>query len=553
MADRPFTAAESAELLLLAEEIGRIGIIDWQIREGTVRLSPKALELYGLTQFDGRYDTWISTVHREDVVRLRDVIDTALDAREREFELEFRVVRPSDNTLRWLHARRLAFYDVDGTPIRVVGVSVDITDRKRAAVEARAFTETLEDAVRARTRELEAENEARRRAEDSLRQAQKMEAVGQLTGGVAHDFNNLLTLVIGGLDVIGQQLNALPASAATSRIVRAKDMALQGAQRATTLTSRLLAFSRQQALSPQNLDVNKLVAGMSDFLHRTLGEQVALETVLGGGLWHAFADPSQIENAILNLALNARDAMPEGGKLTVETANCYLDQAYVAKLSEPVQPGQYVMIAVGDTGAGMPPSTVERAFDPFFTTKEVGKGTGLGLSQVYGFVRQSSGHIKIYSEVGEGTTVKIYLPRHTGSGNPKSDIVPQLASATGHETILVVEDDEALRHHSTEIVAELGYRAVSAANAAVALQILENENVDLLFTDVVLPGGINGRQLAETAKHRKPSLKVLFTSGYTRNAIVHHGRLDEGVQLIGKPYSINELATKIRKVLDEMD
>ena len=547
----PFTAAESAELLLLAEEIGRIGVIEWQVREGTVRLSPKALEIYGLTSFDGRYETWISAVHREDVVRLRDVIATALEAREREFELEFRIVRASDNALRWLHARRLAFYDSTGTPVRVVGVSVDITDRKRTAAELRAFTETLEEAVKVRTRELEAENEARRRAEELLRQAQKMEAVGQLTGGIAHDFNNLLTLVIGGLDVIGQQLAVLPASAAVSRSVRAKDMALQGAQRAATLTSRLLAFSRQQALSPQVLDVNKLVAGMSDFLHRTLGEPVSLETVLAGGLWRTFADPSQLENTILNLALNARDAMPDDGKLTIETANSYLDQAYVVGLSEPVQPGQYVMIAVADTGSGMSPNTVERAFDPFFTTKEVGKGTGLGLSQVYGFVRQSSGHIKIYSELGEGTTVKIYLPRHSGSGSAENEMFSQPVAARGSETILVVEDDEALRNHTAEILVELGYKVVSAANAAIALQILGREDVDLLFTDVVLPGGINGRQLSETAVRRKPNLKVLFTSGYTRNAIVHHGRLDEGVELIGKPYTISDLAIKIRKILDE--
>ena len=254
----------------------------------------------------------------------------------------------------------------------------------------------------------------RRRLEQQLRQSQKMEAVGQLTGGVAHDFNNLLTLILGGLEVIGRQMPNLPDPAALTRIERGKDMALQGVRRATALTSRLLAFSRQQALTPQPLDVNKLVAGVCELLRRTLGEAIVLETVLAGGLWRTFADPNQLENALLNLALNARDAMPDGGKLTIETANASLDKAYIASLKEPVEPGQYVMIAVADTGAGMDRATRERAFDPFFTTKEVGKGTGLGLSQVYGFARQSAGHVKIYSEIGEGTTIKIYLPRRLG-------------------------------------------------------------------------------------------------------------------------------------------
>ena len=291
MTDTPlFTASESAELLLLAEQIGRIGVIDWQVPQGTVRMSAKALEIYGLDQFDGRYDSWIATVHREDATRLRDIIATALAAREREFELDFRIVRQNDKALRWIHARRLVFYDAAGAPVRVVGVSADVTDRKRELVELRNFTETLEEAVKARTRELEAENEARRKAEESLRQAQKMEAIGQLTGGVAHDFNNLLTIVLGGLDAIGRRLPDLPPSPAIDRISRARDMAVQGAQRAATLTSRLLAFSRQQALAPQAVDANKLVAGICDFLRQTLGEAVSLETVLAGGLWRTFAD-----------------------------------------------------------------------------------------------------------------------------------------------------------------------------------------------------------------------------------------------------------------------
>jgi signal transduction histidine kinase/CheY-like chemotaxis protein len=465
---------------------------------------------------------------------------------------EFRIVRASDRQLRWIEARRIIFYDAQG-PIRVVGVSSDVTERKQAIVQLRNFTETLEEAVKERTRALEAENEARKRIEESLRQAQKMEAVGQLTGGVAHDFNNLLTVVLGGLDMIGRHLTELPPSSAVTRMARAKEMALQGARRAATLTSRLLAFSRQQALDPQVIDANKLVAGTCDFLRRTLGEAVSLETVLAGGLWRCFVDSHQLENALLNLALNARDAMPNGGKVTIETANCYLDQAYVTPLQEPVEAGQYVMIAVTDTGVGMDRVTRDRAFDPFFTTKGVGKGTGLGLSQVYGFVRQTGGHVRIYSEIGEGTTVKIYLSRHTGVEDPaeREGRAQNTARAIGAETVLVVEDDEALRAYTTEILAELGYRVLAARDGSSALQALEHNQIDLLFTDVVMPGGINGRQLADEAVRRRPGLKVLFTTGYTRNAIVHQGRLDAGVQMIGKPFSFDELGAKVRTLLDD--
>jgi PAS domain S-box-containing protein len=392
----------------------------------------------------------------------------------------------------------------------------------------------------------------RRRLEQQLRQSQKMEAVGQLTGGVAHDFNNLLTLVLGGLELIGRQIPNLPDPGALTRIERAKDMALQGVRRATALTSRLLAFSRQQPLTPQSLDVNKLVAGICELLRRTLGESIVLETVLAGGLWRTFADPNQLENALLNLALNARDAMPDGGKLTIETANAALDKVYVASLNEPVEAGQYVMIAVADTGAGMDQATRERAFDPFFTTKEVGKGTGLGLSQVYGFARQSAGHVKIYSEIGEGSTIKIYLPRRLGNpGEASAPQAPDVERSIGTETILVVEDDGALREYAKQILTELGYRVWEAGSGAEALATLDGgEPIDLLLTDVVMPGGIDGRQLADRAVRSRPGLKVLFMTGYTRNAIVHHGRLDAGVHLIGKPFSFQELAARVRERLD---
>ena len=544
---------ESDELLDLAQEAGRLGIFEWQVQAGTVRLSPKFLSLYGLTQFDGRYQSWLACIYREDLPRIVDLLDNAFAAQARELQFEFRIVKPGEGGLTWMEARSVVFYDTDRRAMRVVGVHVDVTERKRATVQLRAFTESLEERVRERTRELEAENEARMKAEELLRQAQKMEAVGQLTGGVAHDFNNLLTVVQGGLDAIGRQLPALKTSPAVSRIARAREMALQGVQRAVTLTNRLLAFSRQQPLTPQAIDANKLVGSVCEFLRRTLGEAVSLETVLAAGLWRTYADVNQLENSLLNLALNARDAMPDGGKMTIETANCYLDQAYVRAIAEPVDPGQYIMIAVADTGIGMDQNTVERVFEPFFTTKDIGKGTGLGLSQVYGFVRQSSGHVKIYSERGEGTTVKIYLPRYLGAEEiaDERERLPDAARAIGAESVLVVEDDDELRAYTVETLSELGYRVTQARNADAALEILERrDDIDLLFTDVVMPG-INGRQLADEAVRRRPGLKVLFTTGYTRNAIVHHGRLDPGVEMIGKPFSFDELGTRIRALLDD--
>jgi len=382
--------------------------------------------------------------------------------------------------------------------------------------------------------------------EDQLRQAQKMEAIGHLTGGVAHDFNNLLTVIMGNLEHLDR---ILPPTQPSQRIIAA---ALRGASRAAILTHRLLAFSRRQPLSPQVLSVNKLVAGMSDLMHRTLGEAIFIETVLAGGLWSTLADSNQLENALINLAINARDAMPDGGKLTIETANTHLDDAY-ARMHDEVQSGQYVGIFVTDTGIGMSTETAAQAFDPFFTTKEIGQGTGLGLSQVYGFIKQSGGHASIYSEVGEGTTIKIYLPRYRGAEDVTDDIketrrVPQGRS----ELVLVVEDDPDVRDYTVEMVGDLGYSVLSAPDGASALRLLDsNRGVSLLFTDVGLPGGMNGRQLAEQAQRRRPRLKVLYTTGYARNAIVHQGRLDPGVEVIFKPFTYSDLATRIRRVLDD--
>jgi signal transduction histidine kinase len=414
----------------------------------------------------------------------------------------------------------------------------EIEQRRSAEQKLQALNAGLEERVSSELAE-------RLKAEEALRQAQKMEAVGQMTGGVAHDFNNLLTVIIGGLDTIrrgGPKDNA--------RLVRAADMAMQGALRAATLTARLLAFSRRQPLDPKPLDLNLVVRDSTELLHRTLGETIDLETVTAPRLWPVEVDQNQLESAILNLAVNARDAMPDGGKLTIETANTMLDDSYAAIDSE-VVPGQYAMISISDSGVGMSKEVLARAFEPFFTTKETGKGTGLGLSMVYGFVKQSGGHVTIYSEGRQGTTVKLYFPRYRGETR-QPDSAADLESPTGskEEVVLVVEDNEDVRNYTVTVLKELGYGVLEAAEAEAAMAILRRPTrIDLLFTDVVLPGK-TGRVLADEARALRPDLRVLFTTGYSRNAIVHQGRLDPGVQLITKPFTFDQLAIRIRDVLD---
>jgi PAS domain S-box-containing protein len=414
----------------------------------------------------------------------------------------------------------------------------ELAARRSAERQLQALNETLEQRV------IE-EFDRRQQAEEALRQAQRLEAVGQLTGGIAHDFNNLLTVIIGNLDRLEHML---PANRQYRHIVAA---ALRGASRAAMLTQRLLAFSRRQPLMPQVVSVNNLVAGMSDLFRRTIGEAIEIETVLAGGLWPSFVDGNQLENALINLAVNARDAMPGGGKLTIETANAYLDEAYAAMHSE-VTPGQYVGIFVTDTGIGMASDVVGQVFEPFFTTKEVGHGTGLGLSQVYGFVKQSGGHVKIYSEVGHGTTVRLYLPRHREPEGIADERTETRELPRGRaETVLVVEDDPDVRDYTSAMVGDLGYDVLTAEDGPSALRLLDaHSQVRLLFTDVGLPGGLNGRQLADEALRRRPTLKVLYTTGYARNAIVHQGRLDPQVEVVFKPFSYSDLASKIRHVLD---
>ncbi len=382
--------------------------------------------------------------------------------------------------------------------------------------------------------------------ESQLRQSQKMEAIGQLTGGVAHDFNNILTVIIGMNEFIAEAVADDPNLASIAATV--DEAATRGAQ----LAQRMLAFARKQPLNARNLDLNEIVARMATILHRTLGEDIAVKTVSADGLWQALADPSQIEDAILNLAVNARDAMPKGGQLVIETANVHLDEHYAAQNIE-VVPGDYVAVTVTDSGLGMPPEIVERVFEPFFTTKEVGRGTGLGLSMVYGFVKQSRGHVKIYSELGHGTSVKVYLPR-AGAADATSSSSPTTTGATqlgGHETILVVEDSPAVRKVAVNILERLGYRVRQAEDGKSALAILRDaEEIDLLFTDLIMPNGIDGQELLSMAREQRPGLKALFTSGYSESFLKGRGTAHQDVPLLGKPYRTQQLAEAIRKALD---
>ncbi|BEV10718.1 PAS domain-containing protein [Asticcacaulis sp. DW145] len=455
---------------------------------------------------------FLAHVHPEDRDALRATMAEGL-TRQGDIELEYRLIHP-DGSVHWVLSRGHTHFE-NGKPVRRIGVGIDVT--------------------------------AKRQLEEQLRQSQKMEAVGQLTGGIAHDFNNMLAVVMGSLELLNRRIG--PEDVRARHYVT---QGLEGAKRAANLTQRLLAFSRQQPLRPETVNVNRLVGGMSELLAHSLGGAIQLETVLAAGAWPVHVDPNQLENVLLNLGVNARDAMPDGGRLTIETQNAHLDSRYVAE-EIGVATGQYVLIAVTDTGCGMPPDVMARAFDPFFTTKGVGKGTGLGLSQVYGFVKQSNGHVRIYSEPGQGTTVKIYLPRLTGADAVAPDNGPSegiLLPGEARDVILVVDDEAVVRRFSCDALTELGYRVLEADSAATALRLLdEHPEVRLLFTDIVMPE-INGRKLADAAQKVRPDLKVLFTSGYTRNTVVHNGVVDAGVELIGKPFSIEELAARVREMLD---
>lgn len=454
--------------------------------------------------------SWTRRIHPDDLHRIETSIHAVLDGKASNWLEEYRFMHANGKPLHVID-RGFVIRDESGKAVRMLGSMVNVTEQRELS--------------------------------GRLAQAQKMEMVGQLTGGVAHDFNNLLTVILGNTELIhelvdDQELKGLAA------------MTVSAAKRGAELTQRLLAFARRQALEPQLLNLNEAITDLEPLLRRTLSEHIALELQLDPAIWLCEVDPSQFESALLNLVLNARDALVDGGKLIIETAAVEIDPGFGSPAYD-VAPGDYVLVSVSDTGAGMTPDILAQVFEPFFTTKGLGKGSGLGLSMVYGFLKQSGGHARIYSEPGEGTTVKLYFPRAaaTSPTQPRTPAPPERRGGT--ETILVVEDDELVRRHVVNLLLGLGYTVIEATNGPDALVRLEQHpEIAMLFTDIIMPGGINGRQLADMATARYPRLRVLYTSGYTENAIVHHGRLDPGLALLSKPYTRHELAQKLRAVLD---
>lgn len=486
----------------------------------------------------------VGAVHPDDQERVTASVREAL-AKGGAYAHQYRT-RREDGRYRWLEANGRVECSSDGVALKFPGVLIDIEERRAVEAERdhalaalRTLNETLEQRVEERTAALV-------QAEDALRQAQKMEAVGQLTGGLAHDFNNILAGISGSLDLMKTRL----AQGRVGEIDRYMTGAQGAVKRAAGLTQRLLAFSRRQTLDPKPSDINRIVAGMQDLISRSVGPGVAVETVGAGGLWTAFVDVGQLENALLNLCINARDAMPDGGRLTIETGNRWLDERAAAQRGLP--PGQYVSLCVSDTGTGMSPDVVARAFDPFFTTKPLGQGTGLGLSMVYGFAGQSGGAVRIYSEVGKGTMICIYLPRHAAedhSSDIPADAGPAPA-ATGVHTILVVDDEPLVRMVAVEILEELGYEVLEASDGPSALKMLDaRPTIDLLVTDVGLPNGMNGRQLADAVRVQRPGLNVLFVTGYAENAVLNHGHLDHGMEVVTKPFTADVLARRVESLI----
>ncbi|HEV7323313.1 MAG TPA: response regulator [Ensifer sp.] len=486
----------------------------------------------------------VAAVHPDDQERVAASVEEAL-INGGTYTHQYRT-RRKDGTYRWLEANGRVERGADGVALQFPGVLIDIEERRaveaerdRALAALRTLNETLEQRVEERTAALGL-------AEDALRQAQKMEAVGQLTGGLAHDFNNILAGISGSLDLMKTRL----AQGRVTEIDRYMTGAQGAVKRAASLTQRLLAFSRRQTLDPKPSDINRIVAGMQDLISRSVGPGVAVETIGAGGLWTAFVDIGQLENALLNLCINARDAMPDGGRLTIETGNRWLDER--AAVQRGLPPGQYISLCVSDTGTGMSPDVVARAFDPFFTTKPIGQGTGLGLSMVYGFAGQSGGAVRIYSEVGKGTMICIYLPRHAADERgPEMSLesAPTPASTGGH-TILVVDDEPLVRMVAVEILEELGYAVLEAGDGPSALKVLDaRPDIDLLVTDVGLPNGMNGRQLADAVRAQRPRLNVLFVTGYAENAVLNHGHLDRGMEVVTKPFTADVLARRVESLI----
>ena len=530
---------ESAERLRLATDAAQIGIFDFNPTTGELVWDDRCKELFGLPLDTGvTYDVFLNGLHPDDRDNAEAAVRKALDPALRvPYDIEYRTLGMQDGVERWIAATGHVFFKED-TAVRFVGAVLDISAQKEAAAALEDVNATLEKRVDERTSQL-------RRTEEALRQSQKMEAVGQLTGGIAHDFNNLLQAITGALERAQRRIE----TGRTPEAERYIKMAVDSASRAAALTHRLLAFSRRQTLDPRPTEINRLIAGMEDLVRRTMGPAVTVEVVGAGGVWPVHVDTSQLENSLLNLCINARDAMPDGGKLTIETANKWLDDRSASERDLP--PGQYVSLCVTDTGTGMTPDVIARAFDPFFTTKPLGRGTGLGLSMIYGFVRQSGGQVRIYSEVGKGTTMCLYFPRHLGEIDADERKPSDLVERGFGETVLIVDDEEDIRLLICEVLSENYYNILEAGDGASALKILASRKpVHLLITDVGLPGGMNGRQLAEAARLGRKDLRVLFITGYAENAALGSGHLEHGMEVLAKPFAMSTLANKVRGMLE---
>ncbi|WP_406642231.1 response regulator [Pseudomonas californiensis] len=529
---------EGERRLQNALKAGRLG--SWQLEAERLHLTCSAITKahYGRDDRESfGYDDWLSVVYFEDQPRMQSALQRSLDTGV-DFIIEYRNIWP-DGSLNWVDVRARAIRNKTGLVTALAGVTSDITERKQAESQLRRLNETLEQQVEERTSQL-------RHNEEVLRQSQKMEAVGQLTGGIAHDFNNMLTGIIGSLELIRRRL----ARGRTEDIDNLIDLGVTSANRAAALTHRLLAFSRRQSLDSKPVEMNHLVTAMGELIKRSVNESTVLEMRLADDLWTAEADPNQLENALLNLVLNARDAMPDGGLLVVETSNQQLDRSFT-NTYENLLPGDYVVLSVSDNGCGMPETVISRAFDPFFTTKPIGQGTGLGLSMIYGFSKQSHGHVSIKSEVGRGTTVQLFLPRFQGAKEEdEQNFQSNAVYAKEGETVLIVEDDPAVRALVSEVLSELGYAYIEAGDSVGAVPVLESgQRIDLLISDVGLPG-MNGRQLAEIARQLRPELKVLFITGYAEHAAVRAGFLDTGMQMITKPFAFDHLTSKVREMIE---
>ena len=553
--------------LRLALEAGELGSWDFDLAGDTVTRTPRHDQIFGYPDLLPAWNAKVLLDHvipedREHVARaFRQAVETGM-----ELHVECRIRRASDGRVRWIEVDGRPYGGLGNTPpTRLLGIVADITERKNAEAALLRYNEALEARVAERTRELterthqlteanarlEAEAEEREQVEEALRQSQKMEAVGQLTGGLAHDFNNLLQGISGSLELIRIRAD----QGRTAEFRRYIEVAMASASRAAALTHRLLAFSRRQTLDPKPTDMNRLIGGMEELFRRTVGPDIQVQTSFAEAPWPTLCDPHQLESALLNLVINARDAMPDGGHLLIETTNTALPDRREVPKERPARdapPGEYVCLSVVDSGTGMTPNVIARAFDPFFTTKPLGQGTGLGLSMVYGFVQQSGGHVRLRSEEGQGTTVAIYLPRHleVGDGAGAGDAATNLPAVATSGVVLLVEDEPDVRMVVRDILEDLGYTVLEAEDGRAGLHIANSGvRIDLLLTDVGLPGGMNGRQLADAARQRRPDLKVLFITGYADSVAVGNGRMEQGMQVMTKPFVLETLAAKVQSII----